>query len=351
MRPNEIIRAACTAIAIAGVMPAYICGKSDDRWIGKSGGDLMREVALTHSPKSYFTLFDGEEGIFESLKITDGNQDGTAYMNYFSSDELPYGKNGGPPSNLELLCIASPEWWKITSQNYIDAGYDLLNMIPAPSGVRMIIGNCAPGSVTTAEYGNGIWCMGRGAVGPQEVRLWEPPEVLKGDVARILMYMACVYPDGILRYESCGGVVWGMTQEDGFTNAYAGQLMSWHRADPPSEYETRRNEVLGKLQGNANPFVEFPMLAEYLWGNHKGEAYANAMVPPVEVLPTLRGVYSVDEPYIYLNLDGIPDNAIWEIDGKIVEGEYLVPAKIGTGIHELRFDSGTLKGMVKIEIR
>jgi len=59
----------------------------------------------------------------------------------------------------------------------------------------------------------------------------------------------------------------------------------------------------------------------------------------------------VDEPYIYLNLDGIPDNAIWEIDGKIVEGEYLVPAKIGTGIHELRFDSGIFKGMVKIEIR
>lgn len=74
-------------------------------------------------------------------------------------------------------------------------------------------------------------------------------------------------------------------------------------------------------------------------------------MPPEEAHPTLKGVYSVDEPYIYLNLDGIPNNAIWEIDGKIVEGEYLVPAKIGAGIHELRFDSGTFKGMVKIEIR
>ncbi len=37
-----------------------------------------------------------------------------------------------------------------------------------------------------------------------------------------------------------------------------GLLKSWSRADPPSEQEISRNDVIEKVQGNRNPFIYRP---------------------------------------------------------------------------------------------
>ena len=41
-------------------------------------------------------------------------------------------------------------------------------------------------------------------------------------------------------------------------------LLKWHRADPVSEKETNRNEEVYKIQKNRNPFIDYPLLAEYM---------------------------------------------------------------------------------------
>ena len=38
-------------------------------------------------------------------------------------------------------------------------------------------------------------------------------------------------------------------------------LLRWHRADPPSDEERRRNEVIDKIQGTRNPYIDKPELA------------------------------------------------------------------------------------------
>ena len=347
MHITGTIRVFCTAILVVVQNAMSASDDCPDIWIGKSGGELVRAIADTHTPLQYFNRFDGEGGIFEILKITDGNQDGTAYVNHFSHEHIQFGKNGGAPENLELLNIASPKWWKITSPNCKNVGMDLLGMIPAPSGTAATIGDCAPGTVTEFEIQNGIWGVGSGNVGLQKIRLWEPPEELKGDIARILMYMACIYSSGLMRYETCGGAIWSDNPEEGFTGAYGAQLMVWHKADPISHYEIQRNLLFGKLQGNSNPFVEYPELAEFLWGNRKGEGYK----PSEEHMSTLRAVYSMDDPLIHLRLDLVPDDAVWKFDGQNVTEKYLVPAEIGVGIHELYFYSSSFNGMIKIEVK
>ena len=50
-------------------------------------------------------------------------------------------------------------------------------------------------------------------------------------------------------------------------------LLKWHRADPVSDKEINRNEGVYLRQGNRNPFIDHPELAEYIWGNHANETY------------------------------------------------------------------------------
>ncbi len=44
-------------------------------------------------------------------------------------------------------------------------------------------------------------------------------------------------------------------------------LLQWCRQDPVSQKEIDRNNVVEQYQGNRNPFVDFPELAEYVWGH------------------------------------------------------------------------------------
>ncbi len=94
---------------------------------------------------------------------------------------------------------------------------------------------------------------------------FEPRAAVKGDVARMIMYMA-------IRYEG----------EDGWPdlelNNVAGNgsaprmgklsvLLQWHRQDPPDTFEKRRNErIYTAWQRNRNPFIDHPEWAAAIWG-------------------------------------------------------------------------------------
>eukprot|EP00873_Tetraselmis_striata_P033809 jgi/Tetstr1/454073/TSEL_040992.t1 len=88
---------------------------------------------------------------------------------------------------------------------------------------------------------------------------WEPPDAAKGPVARALMYMACAYPDSLRLVD---------TRSD--TPGELGILsdvLRWHREFPPCARERRRNDVVERAQGNRNPFVDSPRLADsVVWG-------------------------------------------------------------------------------------
>ncbi|MCX4474144.1 endonuclease [Micromonospora sp. NBC_01655] len=94
---------------------------------------------------------------------------------------------------------------------------------------------------------------------------FEPRNAVKGDVARMIMYMA-------VRYEGDDG--WpNLEMNNSVSNGsapYLGKLsvlLSWNQLDPPDAFEKRRNQVIyDRWQGNRNPFIDHPEWATAIWG-------------------------------------------------------------------------------------
>ena len=88
---------------------------------------------------------------------------------------------------------------------------------------------------------------------------------MKGDVARMIFYMA-------VRYEGDDG--WPDLEPNQSTAngsaPYIGKLsvlLAWSAADPPGAFEKRRNDrIYTTWQGNRNPFIDHPEWAQSVFG-------------------------------------------------------------------------------------
>lgn len=119
-------------------------------------------------------------------------------------------------------------------------------------------------------------------VGPCSVEgytknVFEPDDEYKGDLARIYFYMATCYEPLIATWTSD---MLGGTSYQPFSSWALPMLMKWSEEDPVSQKETDRNAAIWRLQGNRNPFVDYPGLEEYLWGNLIDEGFSYDGVTP-----------------------------------------------------------------------
>ena len=91
-----------------------------------------------------------------------------------------------------------------------------------------------------------------------------PGDDHKGDVARILFYMAVKYDFLILTND-------GLEDESNhYTMAGAKMgrlslLLEWHKEDPVDDFERNRNQKIFEAQGNRNPFIDKPEYVHLIW--------------------------------------------------------------------------------------
>ena len=90
-----------------------------------------------------------------------------------------------------------------------------------------------------------------GLTGGKYVSYYEPLDNVKGDVARICLYVYVRYGGS---YSKCSSI----------TNVFQSVdvLLEWCALDPVDTWEMGRNEVVEAYQGNRNVFIDYP---EFAW--------------------------------------------------------------------------------------
>lgn len=341
-------------------------------WSGLSGQALAAAVGRDSRPEHYITDYPARWQLVYSY-ATD--------VNGMLADWLgPSGSvrpaTGTAPAGFCLSKAVPDAWWSDTYPGLRPAD-DLHNAFPANTAADAARSTYIPGLVTEVSFDNGYMRAGHGMLGSRVTDMWQPPAQYCGDIARIIMYAAVVYPSALWRDR--GWYVLDDGQWPGLTAYGRELLLQWHRTDPVDDSERHRDAAIAASQGNHNPFVAHPDLAEYLWGANAGQVYyggasepgdtdepsdpsepgvsdpSEPSTPDDPALPdepvALRASYSIATD-IWLDLWSpyISREAVWRVDDRAVSEQRLRLDSLGTGRHELYYTTPTASGHLLIHI-
>jgi endonuclease I len=188
---------------------------------------------------------------------------------------------------------------EMSSSKKNSPGSDIFHIYPASYGMNSRRGNRPYGEVLTAanvsgngtKYGTPVQNLSitncvAGAYIEGSITLstnvLEPADEYKGDIARSYFGTmvkwagewafnknenGCVIFDATIDADTH----YGPENNYGFTDYGLALMLSWHRQDPVSQKEVDRNNGIQKTQGNRNPFIDYPYLAEFIWGEMSGQ--------------------------------------------------------------------------------
>ena len=234
---------------------------------GKTGTELMKAVK-TVGFKNHKTISYGDQTwvAFKKtdVRIVNGRE---CWWDMYSSNNVAV-SSGHPGMNIEHSVANS--WWDGTKN---DAYKDIVHLNPSDATANNRKGNFPLGEISDLTWDNGVTFVGKpvSGQGGGSGTVYEPHDDYKGDFARVFMYMFTIYKD----------MAWGTrftwmydTSSDLMLKPWAYQLLlKWSAADPVSQKERDRNDGIAVTQGNRNPFIDLPDLAEYIWGSKLGQPY------------------------------------------------------------------------------
>ena len=279
-----ICSAVCGLLLAAGVYAeipvgyyAKAQGKSDSL-LRQALYDTIRGGVRIHYGTQGYGYYDGiyYPGTWNYFPQTDFRADGTVWDMY-SDTKRYFPHDGGSACGLEIEHCLPKSWWGWTNKDTGSskrAYQDLFILNPADGSANGNKSNCPPGHVVKGDkFDNGSFRMDAAKSSQYGWICFEPAEEYRGDFARTYFYVATAYAD--LPF-GAGNVDYQRYLTDStylvFKPWLVEVLLDWHRADPVSEKERRRVETVFSIQGNRNPYIDYPDLVEYIWGNKKGQA-------------------------------------------------------------------------------
>ncbi|MDQ7771963.1 MAG: endonuclease [Elusimicrobiales bacterium] len=139
----------------------------------------------------------------------------------------------------------------IWPQGYFNSAYpmkaDLHHLAPTfltPNGMR--------GSHPFGLAGDAVYSTSAGSILSSDGE-FEPADAVKGNVARAMLYFVTRYHDR--------NIDDGMDYREFWTQRIP-MFLRWNRQDPPDAAERRRNDLIETFQGNRNPYIDDPSLAD-----------------------------------------------------------------------------------------
>ena len=209
-------------------------------------------------------------------------------------------------------------------------GCDIFHLVPTDGKINSTRSNDEFGEVAGAKnyYGNGTgtagtWSTDRptiasaaGEVIHGSGNVFEPKDQYKGDFAR--GYMGTIIKWQLANMTTANNFFSGEYTPSGyfgFTKKAVVLMMKWHREDPVSQKEIDRNNGIQATQGNRNPFIDYPYLAEYIWGEHAGETVDMDLLMPSTDPDFIPGVSDGARTYVP-PIPGTMYGVTWSVNGE-----------------------------------
>jgi hypothetical protein len=232
-----------------------------------------KQAALKTALHTYCApMFEYEYGggagfTWQGFFYTDQNADGSVIDMY--SDSVRYFSGFKAVSGMNIEHSLPKSWWGSFPNN---AYKDLFHLYPADGITNIIKNNLPLGEVTgIPSMDNGKSKVGKnGFETAYTDNCFEPADEYKGDFARSYFYISTIYEN----YAS----LWSSPMMN--NNTYPvwkpwaiDLLLKWSHQDPVSPKELARIEAIYNIQGNRNPFIDYPDLADYIWGKDTLNVY------------------------------------------------------------------------------
>lgn len=255
---------------------------------GKSGGDLWKAVSSATNV-GYSSI--GYKGLYKAYLKTDVypkdsvGKAGKIWDMYGECEFSP----GNTCGSYKGVCDCynrehsiPQSWWGGGTSGI---GNDIFHVLPTDGKVNGVRSNFEYGEVNggTNWVGNKFgsaasWSTDKKTIASaagETVKgsgnVFEPKPQYKGDIARGLLGTIVKWQQSnITTGNNFFNGTYTVSGNFGLTKKAVVLLMKWHREDPVSQKEIDRNNGIQETQGNRNPFIDYPDLVEYIWGNKKG---------------------------------------------------------------------------------
>ena len=237
-----------------------------DSMTGGLDGTLRQKLTAISLPKGFYSYSgSGENTLSYQLQGADEDPtDSTKMVYFYTRDSVR--KNAASSWNREHVWPQSK-----SNGNYGEgkAGADILHIRPTYDST-----NSSRGSLMIGDTGSDSPLTYSGmAYGFKSNSMFEPLDSVKGDMARIFMYVWTAYKN---EYSSKPMSMLNVIES-------YDTLLKWHMEDKPDALEGHRNDYAeNSKQKNRNPFVDHP---EYAWKVFGDEASATIKQQCMETYP------------------------------------------------------------------
>jgi endonuclease I len=235
---------------------------------GKSGAAL--KTALFNIIKITDKDVTSYKGLGEKYKLTDKRADGKLrdwYSNITNYDWTDTNGNSSEGAGWNKEHTVPQSWFSEAAP----MKSDIIHVVPTDCWVNGMRSSYPFGEVANIKkYSANHYCVqGSCKTAGYSGDVFEPNDEIKGDLARIYFYMATCYEDKCTSWtKGSGGSVFN-SENQGLANWVVDMMMAWSKLDPVDDVEIARNNAVPNAQKNRNPFVDYPGLEDYIWGDKK----------------------------------------------------------------------------------
>lgn len=273
----------CSSFAFAEVMPEGYYDAAN----GKKDGELKGTLKTIIRKHTVIPYGSGSNSSWEVFYYSDQNEEGYC-MDMYCDTWYKFAAPGSVVTGCNIEHSFAKSWWGGAKN---DAYKDCYHLNPSNSTANSARSNY-PLGVPVKDFKSNTGSLKVGKRHHDALNedhyVFEPKDEYKGDFARAYFYMATCYGKDINgNYDAtvCSAYKgWRVDNKD-VGSKYAMQndnylefqpweqevLITWHRQDPVSEKEIKRADAVSNFQHNRNPFIDYPYLAEYIWGEKAGQ--------------------------------------------------------------------------------